>query len=145
MQTAITPRRLNSDSLLPTLRMPSFLSDFFDEGFWPTLSSLRQSGLSVSEDDKHIYIDASVPGVEPSKVEVTYDRGQLWIRGNAEEEVKDRRYRQRSSRAFSYYYDVPSYVDDTKEPQVVIKNGILTATFDKQPQAQPRKLKVKIE
>ena len=28
------------------------------------------SGLSVSDDEKHVYVEASVPGVDPDKIEV---------------------------------------------------------------------------
>ena len=65
------------------------------------------SGLSVSEDDKHVYVEASVPGVDPEKIEVSYDKGVLWIRGQQEEKENDRKYYRKASASFYYRMDIP--------------------------------------
>src|SRR5258706_8328701 len=76
-------------------RLPS-LVDFDDVDDLLSTSQLRQTGLSISEDDKNIYVEAAVPGLDPKDIEVTYDRGVLWIKGEVKEEEKKGRkiYRQ---------------------------------------------------
>lgn len=127
-------------------RFPSLLGE--DDDF---LSSLPLSdtgtGLSVSEDDKNIYIEAAVPGVDPDKIEVTFDRGALWVRGQQEQEEKDskKKYYRRAATAFSYRLTVPGNVDEKAEPQVTSKNGMLRVTFAKKAEVQPKRLAVKKE
>lgn len=129
---------------------PSRLFSFpalLDEAEDWLLPSSRISGLSMSEDEKNIYVEAAVPGIEPKDVEVTYDKGTLWIRGQAkqEEEDKNRKYYRKASSSFSYRLSIPETADQTAEPQVISKNGLLTVTFQKQPKTQPKKLTVKEE
>jgi len=123
----------------------------FDEDRWLNLfndsGSNWSSGLSVSEDDKHVYVEAAVPGIDPDKVEVTYDKGVLWIRGEQEQskQDKDRKFYRRASSSFSYRMAVPGEIDMSKEPQATCKNGVMKVTFDKVPEAQPKKITVKVE
>lgn len=131
----------------------NFLENFWD--FDDDLLSLfdsRQitgisSGLSVSEDDKHVYVEAAVPGVEPDKIEVSYDKGVLWIRGQQEQEKEDknRKYYRKASSSFSYRMVVPGNIDETKDPQATYKNGVMKVTFDKIPESQPKKITVKVQ
>jgi HSP20 family protein len=103
------------------------------------------SGLSVSEDDKHVYVEAAVPGVDPQKIEVSYDKGVLWIRGQQEEKNKDRKFYRRASTSFSYRMVIPGNVDESKDPEATYKNGIMQVTFDKIPEPQPKKIAVKVQ
>lgn len=103
------------------------------------------SGLSVSEDDKHVYVEASVPGVDPDKIEVSYDKGVLWIRGQQEEKDKDRKFYRKASASFSYRMAIPGNVDESKDPEATYKNGIMMVTFNKVPEPQPKKIAVKVQ
>jgi HSP20 family protein len=103
------------------------------------------SGLSVSEDDKHVFVEASVPGVDPDKIEVSYDKGVLWIRGQQEEKEKDRKYYRRASASFSYRMAIPGNVDENQDPEATYKNGIMKVTFKKVPEPQPKKIAVKVQ
>ncbi|RJR13803.1 Hsp20/alpha crystallin family protein [Candidatus Parcubacteria bacterium] len=104
------------------------------------------SGLSVSEDDKHVFVEASVPGVDPDKIEVSYDKGVLWIRGQQEQEKnQDRKYYRKASSSFSYRMAIPGNVDQDKDPEATYKNGIMKVTFSKVPEPQPKKIAVKVQ
>ncbi len=102
------------------------------------------SGLSVSEDDKHVFVEASVPGVDPDKIEVSYDKGVLWIRGQQEQEG-GRKYYRKASTSFSYRMAIPGNVDVDKDPEATYKNGIMKVTFNKVPEPQPKKIAVKVQ
>jgi HSP20 family protein len=123
---------------LPT-RLPSIFDE--DDGLF---SMLPSSGLSVSEDNQNIYIEAAVPGVEPDQVEVTYDKGIAWIKGAKEEkeEDKQRKFYRKASGSFSYRVSVPGNIDPNQEPTAVIKNGTIRLTFKKQPEEQPKRIQI---
>lgn len=104
-------------------------------------------GMSIYEDDKDVYIEASVPGVDPKDVEVTFDKDNrmLWIRaeGRKEEKEDKRKYYRKSLRSYSYQVIVPSVVDTSKDPDVSYRNGLLVAKFNKSPAIKPKKIPVK--
>lgn len=132
----LIPSRLLS---FPSFRMPSFWND---EDDWLTTPS-TPSGLSVSEDEKNVYVEAAVPGIEPKDVEITFQDGYLWIRGETKEEDKARKYYRESSRSFSYRVAVPGDIDDSVEPEATSKNGVMTVIFVKSPKTTPKKIQIK--
>jgi len=138
MTTSLIPSRLLS---FPSLSLP----DFWDEDEeWLTTPS-TQSGLSVYEDESKVYVEAAVPGIDPKNVEVTFQDGYLWIRGETKEEEEDKRkkYYRKATRSFSYRVAVPGDVNDAKEPEATYKHGVMTIAFTKSPKAQPKKIQVK--
>ncbi len=122
----------------------SRISDIFEDD-WS--SFLPSSGLSVSEDDKKVYVEAAIPGLEPKEVDVTFDKGVLWIRGNKHEEEKDeqKKFYRKASSSFSYRIAVPGDIDESKDPEATHKNGIMKVSFHKKPQVEPKKIAVKSE
>lgn len=134
----LIPSRLLS---FPSMRLPSFWND---EDDWMTTPSIP-SGLSVSEDEKKVYVEAAVPGIDPKDVEITFQDGYLWIRGETKEEEKDksRKYYRESSKSFSYRVAVPGDIDDKVDPEATSKNGIMTVTFAKSPKTTPKKIEIK--
>lgn len=124
-------------SVFPTLRMPIWDDD---EDWLPTSGG----GLTISEDDKKIYIEAAVPGVDPKDVEVTFHQGTLWIKGeHKEEESKGKKFYKKALNSFSYRLVVPGEIDPNIEPVASGKNGVMTVTFAKSPKSQPKKITVK--
>ncbi len=101
------------------------------------------NGLSISEDDKNVYVEAAVPGLDQKDVEVTFDKGILWVKGEKVEEEKKKKYYRKASSAFSYRVMVPGDIDPNKEPLAQIKNGVAKITFAKSPKSLPKKITVK--
>lgn len=118
--------------------MPSFLEDI--EDLLPTTNLLN--GLSVSEDDKSIYVEAAVPGVDPKEVDVTFDKGVLTIKAEKKEEEKGKTYQRKATRSF-FYQVKPEDADMKTEPTASYKNGIMTVTFKKAPKGKTKKIAVK--
>jgi len=132
--------------LIPrTFLGPSRWQSLWDEEDWS--SFLPSSGLTVSEDDKQVYVEAAVPGLDPDKVEVTFEKGVLWIRGNQQDEEKNenKKFYRKASSAFSYRINVPGNIDVTKEPEATYKNGVMKVSFEKMPEVQPKKINIKKE
>lgn len=134
----LVPNRILS---FPSVSLPSIWND---EDDWMTTPS-TPSGLSVSEDEKKVYIEASVPGIDPKNIEMTFHDGYLWIRGEMKEEEKDnkRKYYRQATKSFSYRVAVPGDIDASQEPEATYRHGVMTVSFAKSPKAQPKKIQVK--
>lgn len=124
----------------PQIKLPSIWNDDDD---WTTASS-RPSGLSISEDDKQIFIEAALPGIDPKNIEVTYQDEYLWIHGTVKEEEKhtDRKYFREATKSFSYRVAIPGEINTTIEPTATYKNGIMIVAFQKSPKSQPKRIQV---
>lgn len=126
---------------VPGFKMPALWEDLIDETRLDTIPS----GLSVSEDEKGFYVDAALPGIDSKDIEVTFDRGQLNIRAQAQEEEKHKKYYRKATSQFAYSVTAPEDVDSKKEPKVSYRNGMMHAVFEKNPKSNPRRIEVKVE
>ncbi len=125
---------------LQAMRMPSLFEDV-DELVSTTPVGV-EDGISISEDAQNVYIDVAMPGVAPEEVEITYDRGLLWIRGEAQKEEEGRKFYRRAARAFSYRISVPADVDPNGQPHASCEHGILSIALPKIASPEPKRIKV---
>lgn len=134
-----------SINVVPTnfWRLPIIASDLWEDlgDLMPTNGTIN--GLSVFEDEKNVYVEAAVPGINPKDIDVTFEKGVLWIKGETKAEEKGKKYYRRASSNFSYRVTVPGEVDWNTEPIATSKNGKMTVTFSKSPKTQPKKIAVK--
>jgi len=110
------------------------------EDFMPTSNLFN--GLAVSEDEKNVYVEAAVPGVDGKDVDITFNKGILTIKAEKKEEEKGKTYHRRAARSFLYRVAIRD-VDSKAEPQARYKNGMMTVSFAKVPEAKPKKIAVK--
>ena len=128
----------------PMFRFPfSIFEEGEEEGWMHDLS--EASGLSVSEDENSVYIEAAVPGLKPEEIEVTFERGILWIKGERKDEMdnKSKKFYRKSMSTFSYRIAVPGDVDESKQPDATCKHGVIRIVFHKNTQSQPKKIPIK--
>ena len=93
-----------------------------------------------------LYVD--LPGVEPSKVDLTLEDGVLTLSGQRTEQTgegrdKDIQYR-RTERSHGHFHR-RFVLPDTADSQGVNatgKNGVLTVTIAKHPKALPRRIQI---
>ena len=141
MNTRTLPRLFDRDSWLDSLfvdvkdLMP--VSGVGDQG----------GGLAVSEDNGQVYVEAHLPGLKAEEIEVTYDKGVVWVRGQKEEkeeklETKDRKYYRKASHSFSYRVVVPGDIDPQAEPSAHYDQGVIRLAFAKKKLAEPRKIQI---
>lgn len=123
---------------LPTITIPSWMEDI--EEMLPTSNMIN--GLTISEDDKNVYIETAVPGLETKDVEVTFQKGVLTIRGEKKEEEKGKTYLKKATSSFLYRL-TPGDVNPTAEPEAIYDNGVVKVTFAKAAETKPMKIKVK--
>jgi HSP20 family protein len=116
------------------------LADWFGgEGAWGPR-------LDLSESDKEVTIRAELPGIEPDDVEINVTGNVLTLRGEKkqehEEKKRDYHYVERQYGSFHRSVQLPAGVDPDKV-DAAYKNGVLTVTIAKRPDALPKKIKVK--
>jgi HSP20 family protein len=124
----------------PTFRFPFSLFEEGEES--DQLQHFHESsGLTISEDEKYIYVEAAVPGIKSEDIEMTFQNGILWIKALKKEELEDKKkkfYRKATS-TFSYRVAIPTNVDETKQPEAICKNGVLKVSFMKKKGKEPKK------
>lgn len=116
----------------------------FEEG-WGTLTDFfGQTGLSISEDDQNIYVDAQLPGLKREDIQVKLEENLLWIKGEKKEEKSDKRYFQKAASSFSYRLSLPQTADLSQEPSAEYENGELRITFKKaEPNRKTKEIQIK--
>lgn len=125
---------------------PSFLrhfSLFDDESMAPVLRK-ENANVSLSEDEKNVYVEAHLPGVPEKNIEVTQDKGILWIRGDAktEEADKKKKYYYKATSSFSYRLAIPGNIDEANEPTATYENGVIKITYPKMTKEAPKKIQI---
>lgn len=134
---------MNRDILpTPFLRFPTMRAFFDEEEEMASINPLSNT-VSISEDEKHVFVEVAVPGVPPKEVEITFDKGILWIKGELKEEETKRKYYRKATQAYSYRIAVPGDIDINKEPEATSNHGVMTVTFMKSQASQPKKITVK--
>jgi HSP20 family protein len=154
-------KRDEQRDLSPALRSP--LNRFFEEAFWdpfrlfeaslaPSMLEQRQLALpvDVSETDKEIMIEADIPGFDPKNIKVDVSNNMLTVSGIHEEktDAKDKKWHRRE-RSYSYaeftrQILLPDYADGNKA-ECKAKNGMLSIVIPKKPEAEPKRLSVRVE
>lgn len=127
-------------------RLPSFLPNLWEE-MGDRMNQLMgtggNSGISVSEDDTHVYVEANLPGLKSDNIDISLNKNTLWIKGERkeEEESKDKKYYRKAQNSFFYQVDLPSQVEEASE-QADFEDGVLKISFKKPRQSQVRKIPV---
>ena len=96
--------------------------------------------VDVVEDAEKIALFADLPGVAQEDLEIQLDKGVLTIRGQRQLARKG----ERASGAFSRAFTLPETVDVDKIA-ASLKDGVLTLSLPKRPEAQPRQIKVAVQ
>ncbi|MEQ1439697.1 Hsp20/alpha crystallin family protein [Fontimonas sp. SYSU GA230001] len=101
--------------------------------------------VDIEEYADRFVLHADVPGIEPSSIEITLEKGVLTLSGTREQAVEqngvERRRSERASGKFLRRFVLPDTVD-ADSVSASGKNGVLEVVIPKRPQAQPRKIAV---
>ena len=141
-------------ALTPASGMTTFkreMDRLFERFLEPVWAEMSQVGewepkADVTEDGDAITVKAELPGVEQKDIAVSIQDGMLLINGEkeSEKEEKDKRYHrvERTYGAFSRAMRLPSAVDGSKAT-ADFKNGVVTITLPKAPEAKGTTIPVK--
>jgi len=122
--------------------MPDELSasGWLPAGRWPS--------LEVSEDEKEVLVRAEVPGLSEKDLQLTYEEGVLYLRGEKKQEQEDRRrdiyYRESWYGSFTRSVPIGTSVEWEKA-RARYQNGILKIAIPKREVADKDRKRIPIE
>ena len=147
MTAFMIPRRVRG-SAAPALRSVRPLDRLFDDiwqGFdlqpaWPANARFAPR-IDVREDDEAIVVSAELPGLEEKDFQISLEDEVLTLKGekrsHSEEERAGYRHVESVSGAFERRLVLSAPVD-ADAIKAVYKNGVLSITLPKPPQARPQ-------
>jgi HSP20 family protein len=100
---------------------------------------------SLWEGEEHFHIELEVPGVKHDDIELTFEKGVLRIAAERKPAEEKRKYwhQERRYGRVERYVSLPESVDpDSIEAE--LREGVLHVTLAKKPEAQPKKIGVKV-
>lgn len=119
------------------------LQQDLDSLFGSTNGHARVAGFTpavdVVEDDQKFELHADLPGVKQEDLDIQVEKDVLTIKGERKLERKG----ERVAGAFSRAFTLPKHVD-VEKIVASLRDGVLTVTLPKRPEAQPRQIKVAI-
>ncbi len=126
------------DPMSSMLRWPNI----WEDEDWGTIPG--SDNLDVYETKDEVVIKANVAGIDPDKVEITFEKGVLTLSGQEEVEEKEgKKYYKKATRSYSYRVAVPGNIDLSAEPEAKVTHGIVSVTFKKAEEAKPKKISIK--
>ena len=99
--------------------------------------------LSIWQDETNLYVEAELPGVAESEVDITVQNDVLTIRGERQqEEGRKYLYNGRTFGRFERAVVLPDRID-SDQVEATLQNGVLRVTLTKHPEARPKKVTLK--
>jgi len=149
------PAPYHEDDRSPFLSLHREMNRVFDDFFrdfdmrLPMMGRAGFNGgwphIEVSETDKQVTVTAELPGMEEKDIELLVEDGVLTLRGEkrAETEDKDRQFSERYYGRFERRIPLDAEVQ-TDKADARFRNGVLTVTLPKDPNAQPKARRIAI-
>lgn len=112
------------------------------------LATSHPTGLTISSDDEHLYVEAHVPGLTSKDVNVSLDEDNvLWIKGEKEEEERDkkREFFRKAVNSFSYCIPLGEEINIDSSVNSWMKDGVIHLKFEKRREKQKRSKKIEIQ
>lgn len=123
------------------------LSDL--ESLWSRVPSWRSSpAVDIIEGENGFEVTAELPGMDENNIEVQVANGGLKIKGEKKEQKEERKkdyyLSERRYGSFERFFPLPEGVDADRI-EASFKNGVLTVTLPKKPEAQKPEKKIEIK
>ena len=118
---------------------------FKDGDFVPFLRHRAFPPVNVWEDENHLHVEVEVPGIVMNDLKVEVVGRELTIKGRREQVSEDDRTYHRKERIFEEFtrsFKLSTDVD-SEQVEAVLKDGVLTVTLPKRPDARLRRIEVK--
>jgi HSP20 family protein len=119
------------------------LDNFFDEPVWNT----QTPAVDVKEEEKRYVMEVELPGLTDKDIELKVEDSILTLSSKKEESKEEKKngylLRERRSAEFCRTFVLPQDAERA-EVKAEFKNGLLLVDIPKKPEAQPRKIDVKV-
>ncbi len=119
----------------------------FNNLFTPSEESEKNSCLpycNVKDEEDKVVVKAPITGINPEEVDITYDKGSLYIKGIKKPDIEenvDYLRRERRFGDFNRVVNIDTPVDIDKI-NAKYKDGILTIELSKAEEAKPKKIAI---
>ncbi len=103
--------------------------------------------VDLEESETEIAVSAELPGIEPGELSVNFFQGMLEIRGEKREEKRTGWWGRRSvERRYGFFRRVVALPEEAEmaEARARFRNGVLTVTFPKKPEALAGRQRIEI-
>lgn len=104
--------------------------------------------INIYEDDENIYVEASIPGIDPNSIDITIQENILKISGekskSSDKKSEKYHYQEHYYGKFSRYISIPDKVN-IENINAIYKNGILIIIMPKLSSSKPKKITIKTE
>jgi HSP20 family protein len=145
----LIPNRQNGYGLNPLLNLGQELDRLFDASLsGPASGGYPNSyvpALELRENKDNVYVSVELPGVDKKDVEVTLHDGVLTVSGERkqETEVKEGEYF-RTERSYGRFQRQVALAQpvDADAVKAAYKDGVLTITLPKTPEAKPKPITI---
>lgn len=101
--------------------------------------------LDVVEDEDAYTVKASIPGIKPDDVEITYNKGTLTIKGEVKDETETTKgeyhLRERRFGVFSRSIMLPTTVK-SDDIHASVENGVLSLRLPKMEEIKPKRIQI---
>ena len=143
-----------SETSLANLRhdMDSLFDRFFrDPWSWgdsdsPASGLMNMPRTDLADTENEVTVTMELPGVDPKNVDISITGDVLTVRGEKKEEKKERKknyhYVERQHGSFHRSVQLPSTVDPSKV-DATFKDGVLSVSVAKNPEAKPKRITVR--
>jgi HSP20 family protein len=128
--------------------MQDVLNRFFDEGFSSDLSTALMNNslaMDVVENTDEFVVKATVPGINPEDLDVSYTGDTLTIKGEIKDEKVDEKsqyhLRERRYGSFCRSVTLPNRINADKI-DANFENGILTLHLPKAEEVKPKRISI---
>jgi HSP20 family protein len=141
---ANTLQRNRLGSLLPAA-LPEF-DNLFNQFFRAEEVAMWRAPASIWEAENTFHIEVDAPGVAKEDVELTFDKGalQITLERKAPEGERTNWHNERGYGKVSRSVSLPETVD----PETIsaeLTNGVLHVSITKRPEAQPKRIDVRVK
>jgi HSP20 family protein len=141
MTSSLQKNRLGN--LLPA-GLPE-LDNLFNHFFRAEEVAMWRAPASIWEAENSFHIEVDAPGVEKEDVDLTFDKGtlQVSLERKAPEGQRTHWHNERGYGKVARSVSLP----DTVDPETIaaeLTNGVLHVTIAKRPEAQPKKIDVRV-
>lgn len=102
--------------------------------------------IDVSETDEDYEVEAELPGMDEKDISLEFRDGMLTLKGERKEEKsgKNVHWTERRYGTFQRSFPVPDGVDESRIT-ARFKNGVLTVSLPKRPEAQKQSRKIEVK
>ena len=140
--------RLFEDFQLGTWRSPFGRGAFDVQPFWRGDLWSRAPAVDIVDKESAYELSAELPGMDENNIDVKFSDGTLTIKGEKRDEREEKKKNfylaERRYGSFQRSFSIPAGVDADRI-EASFKNGVLTVTFPKTPQARKNEKKILVK